>query len=157
MLVLTNLEPTSTFSVRLLGKIKFPDKSLFLKLVRQADLVETLFTLTNESTDINFYTFTIPTSNLFSGDYDAYILNGDYVSGFSGSCYVDVPILIEEPEFFSCDPVTVETTIILESIMQVGIGGTQAVVILPEKGRVFGVEQTFYTNNITNNYTVYEG
>lgn len=157
MLVLTNLEPTSTFSVRLLGKIKFPDKSLFLKLVRQADLVETLFTLTNESTDINYYTFTIPTSELFPGDYDAYILNGDFVSGFAGSCEVESPLLIDEPEFFSCDPVTVETSIILESIMQVGIGGTQAVVILPEKGRVFGEDPTFITNNITDNYIVYEG
>ena len=157
MLVLTNLEPTSTFSVRLAGKIKFPEKSLFLKLVRQADLVETLFTLTNESTDINFYTFTIPSADLYSGDYDVYFMNGDFVDDFLGPCTVDVPLIIEEPEFFLCDPVDIETSIDLQSIMQVGTGVTQAVVILPEKGRVFGVEQTFVTNNIIDNYIVYEG
>ena len=156
MLIFTNLEPTSTFSVFLEGKIVEPSKPLFLFLRRQADLKDSIFLLTNESTSLNYSTFTIPSAALPKGDYDARIYNGDYVPGTVQDCFVEAPLLIEEPELFACDPVTIETTIILESIMTVATGALPAGVIMTAKARVLGTEQTFYTNSIVNNYTVYE-
>jgi hypothetical protein len=157
MLVLTNLEPTSTFSIFLEGKIKEPTKPLYLVLRRQADLVDYEFLLTNESTSINYFTFTISSSGLPKGDYDARIYNGDYITSATQDCLVDVPIQIDQPEFFLCDPTTVETSIVLNSIMQVGATGTPADVIMTAKSRVFGNEQEFYINQAAPIYTVYEG
>jgi|LakMenEpi03Aug12_release.lakeMendotaPanAssembly.Ray.scaffolds.fasta_scaffold737943_2 hypothetical protein len=156
MLIFTNLEPTSTFSIFLEGKIVEPLKPLFLFLRRQADLKDYVFLLADESTSINYSTFTIDATELPKGDYDARIYNGDFVPGTVQDCFIEAPLLIENPEFFLCDPATLETTIILESIMTVGVGGTPAGVIMTAKARVFGTEETFYTNTIVNNYTVYE-
>ena len=155
MLVLTNLEPTSTFSVYLAGKIVLPNAPLYLVLVRQANLVKYEFLLTNVSTSINYYTFTISSNNLPAGDYDFKIFNGDYITA-DLDCLIDVPIQIDEPEFYICDPVTIETLVSLNNIIQVG-SGTQASVIMTGKARVFGTEQVFITNQSQTNYIVYEG
>ena len=69
---------------------------------------------------------------------------------------IDVPIQIDEPEFYICDPVTIETLVSLNNIIQVG-SGTQASVIMTGKARVFGTEQVFITNQSQTNYIVYEG
>jgi hypothetical protein len=155
MLVFTNLEPTSTFSVFLAGKLVYPESLLYLVLTRQADLVPYTFVLENESTSINYYTFTIQSDNLPSGDYDFKVFNGDYISD-NVDCLIDFPINIQEAEFYACNPVTIETYITLEDIIQVGIG-VQAVNIMTGKARVFGTEQVFITNQSNTNYVVYEG
>lgn len=156
MLVFSNLSANSTFSLVLQGKIIYPNLPLFLVLIRQADLVKYEFALTDTSTSDLYQTFTIATSGLPKGDYDVKIYNGDYVSA-EPDCLIDVPEEIDQPEAFLCDPVTLETSIILDSIIQIGTGGTPGVVIYTSKAKVDGTEETFWINQSQPTYVVYEG
>lgn len=157
MLVFSNLTPTSTFSLVLLGKEIYPTLPLYLVLTRQANLVEYEYELTNTSTSDLYQTFTITTNNLPKGDYDVRIYNGDYIGEAPNDCLVDVAIHIEEPELFICDPLTVETSILLESIMEVSDAAIPAAVIYTAKAKVNGTEETFWINQSTPTYVVYEG
>jgi hypothetical protein len=157
MLVFSNLTPTSTFSLVLLGKEIYPELPLFLVLTRQANLVVYEYELTNTSTSDLYQTFTITTSNLPKGDYDVKIYNGNYIGEAPNDCLVDVPIEIDEPELFICDPLTVETSILLNSIMEVSEDAIPGVVIYTAKARVNGTEETFWVNQSTPTYVVYEG
>lgn len=156
MLVFSNLVPTSTFDLVIQGKVVYPTLPLYLVLTRQADLVRYEFLLTNTSTSDLYQTFTIDSSGLPKGDYDAQIYNGDYIGG-EQDCLIDVPQEIDQPEFYVCDPLTLETTLLLNSIIQVGSTGVQAVVIYTAKAKVNGTEEVFYVNQSQPNYVVYEG
>lgn len=157
MLVFSNLTPTSTFSIVLQGKVIYPTLPLYLVLTRQADLVAYEYELTNTSTSDLYETFTITSSNLPKGDYDVKIYNGDYIGEAPNDCLVDVAIQIDEPELFICDPLTVETSILLNSIMEVSEDAVPAVIIYTAKARVNGTEETFWVNQSTPTYVVYEG
>lgn len=157
MLVFSNLTPTSTFSIVLQGKELFPNLPLYLVLTRQADLVAYEYELTNTSTSDLYQTFTIQTDNLPKGDYDVKIYNGDYIGEAPNDCLVDVAVHIEEPELFICDPLTLETSILLESIMEVSDAAIPAVVIYTAKAKVNGTEETFWINQSQPTYVVYEG
>lgn len=159
MLVLSNLTATSTFSLRLQAKLVDANLPLYLVLTRQADLAVYEYLLVNESIDINYYTFTIDASNLYVGDYDVKIYNGDYIPGEENQdCLIDVAIEVEEPTMYTCDPLTVETLIDLKSTMQVQSPGTPAALIYTEKGKVEGNEiNTFFINQAQPTYHVYEG
>jgi len=157
MLVFSNLTPTSTFSIVLQGKVIYPTLPLYLVLTRQADLVAYEYELTNTSTSDLYETFTITSSNLPKGDYDVKIYNGDYIGEAPNDCLVDVAIQIDEPELFICDPLTVETSILLNSIMEVSEDAVPAVVIYTAKAKVNGTEETFWVNQSTPTYVVYEG
>lgn len=156
MLVFSNLVANSTFDLVLQGKIVFPGLPLYLVLTRQADLTRYEFLLTNTSVSDLYQTFTIPTADLPKGDYDAQIYNGDYITPET-DCLLDVPQEIDEPEYYLCDPLTVETSIILNSIIQVGDPGVPAVVIYTAKAKVNGTEEVFWVNQSQPNYVVYEG
>lgn len=156
MLVFSNLVPTSTFDMVLQGKIVFPGLPLYLVLTRQADLTRYEFELTNTSTSDLYQTFTIDSSELPKGDYDAQIYNGDYI-GPETDCLLDVPQEIDEPEEWFCNPLTLETSIILNSTIQVGDPGVPAVVIYTAKAKVNGTEEVFWVNQSQPNYVVYEG
>lgn len=157
MLVFSNLTPTSTFSLVLQGKILFPDLPLYLVLTRQANLVAYEFLLTNSSTSDLYATFTVTSNTLPKGDYDVQIFNGNYVGEAPNDCVVDVPIVIDQPELFVCDPLTVETLIELNSIMEVSEDAIPASIIFTAKAKVNGTEETFYINQSTPTYVVYEG
>jgi len=157
MLVFSNLTPTSTFSIVLQGKVIYPTLPLYLVLTRQADLVAYEYELTNTSTSDLYETFTITSSNLPKGDYDVKIYNGDYIGEAPNDCLVDVAIQIDEPELFICDPLTVETSILLNSIMEVSEDAVPAVVIYTAKAKVNGTEETFWVNQSTPTYVVYDG
>ena len=157
MLVFSNLTATSTFSLVMQGKLVFPTLPLYLVLTRQANLVVYQYELTNTSTSDLYDTFTITTSNLPKGDYDVRIYNGDYIGEAPNDCLVDVAIEIDEPELFICDPLTVETSILLKSIMEVSSSAVPADVIYTAKARVNGTEETFWINQSTPTYVVYEG
>jgi len=156
MLVFSNLIPTSTFSIVLQGKLVFPTLPVYLVLTRQADLVRYEYLLTNTSTSDLYSTFTITTNNLPKGDYDVQIYNGDYINS-ENDCLVDVPIQIDQPETFLCNPLEVETQIVLNSIMQVAEGAVPAVVVYTAKAKVEGTEETFWVNQSQPTYVVYEG
>lgn len=156
MLVFSNLIPNSTFSLVLRGKLVFPTLPLYLVLTRQADLVRYEYLLNNTSTSDLYSTFEIQTENLPKGDYDVQIYNGDYINS-EGDCLVDVQIEIDQPETFLCDPLTVETQIDLDSIMQVTEDGVPAVVIYTSKAKVEGTEEIFWVNQSQPTYVVYEG
>jgi len=157
MLVFSNLTPTSTFSLVLQGKEIYPNLPLFLVLTRQADLVDYEYELTNTSTSDLYETFTIQTDNLPKGDYDVKIYNGDYLGEPISDCVVDNAIEILEPELFICDPLTVETSILLESTMIVSDSGIASDVIYTAKAKVNGTEETFWINQSQPTYVVYEG
>lgn len=156
MLVFSNLTLTSTFSLVLQGKVLYPTLPLYLVLTRQADLVRYEFLLTDTSPSDLYATFTIDTFELPKGDYDVQIYNGDYIAA-EIDCLVDVPIEIDQPEFYLCDPLTLETSIDLDSIIQVGASGTQAGVIYTAKAKVEGSEEVFWINQSQPTYVVYEG
>jgi hypothetical protein len=157
MLVFSNLTPTSTFSLVLLGKEIYPDLPLFLVLTRQANLVQYEYELTNTSTSDLYQTFTITTSNLPKGDYDVKIYNGDYLGQPVNDCVLESPIEINDPELFICDPLTVETSILLNSTMIVSEDAIASDVIYTAKAKVNGTEETFWVNQSTPTYVVYEG
>lgn len=156
MLVFSNLSPTSSFSLVLQGKVLYPALPLYLVLTRQADLVKYEYLLTDTSTSDLYATFTISSSNLPKGDYDVQIYNGDYIAG-EVDCLIDVPIEIDEPEIYLCDPLTIETSVHLDSIMQVGASGTPASIIYTAKAKVEGTEEIFWVNQSQPTYVVYEG
>ena len=156
MLVFSNLVSNSTFSIVLQGKVVYPTLPLYLVLTRQADLVKYEFLLTDESTSDLYESFTISSSGLPKGDYDAQIFNGDYIPG-DVDCLIDVPEEIDEPEFYLCDPLTVEASVLLNSIIQVGSSGVEGVVIYTAKAKVNGTEEVFWVNQSRPNYVVYEG
>ena len=156
MLVFSNLTPTSSFSLVLQGKVLFPSLPLYLVLTRQADLVRYEFLLTDTSTSSLYATFVVGSSGLPKGDYDVQIYNGDYIAG-EVDCLIDTPVEIDQPEFYLCDPLTLETTMDLDSIIQVGASGIEAKVIYTSKAKVEGTEEVFWVNQSQPTYVVYEG
>jgi hypothetical protein len=156
MLVFTNLAPSSSFSLVLQGKVLFPQLPLYLVLTRQADLTRYEFLLTDTSPSSLYATFEINSGDLPKGDYDVQIYNGDYIAGET-DCLIDVPVVLDQPEIYLCDPLTIETSVDLNSIIQVGASGIEAKVIYTAKAKVEGTEETYWVNQSQPTYVVYEG
>ncbi len=153
MLIFDNTSQSQAFSVVLRDKLVNSTTAFTLKLTKLDDLSVETFDLTNTSTSLDYYTFTIDPSVLEQGEYTAQIEQG---FGATADCVVNTPEFVTQSTVFNCNPLILNDEFVVEdeALFAQDLPGSTEIYIT--KARVEGPRyNTIYRNEAEPTYYVY--
>lgn len=155
MLIFNNTQSTGTFSVTLRDKFTQTFSYLYLKLTKIDDLEVSYFQLQNSSSSDRYKTYTIPTSGLEQGQYQAEIFEGYPADG--DTCDITESTTIVIGTQYLCDPLTLEAQLILEDEAVITSANIADVEIYSGYARVEGdAYESTYRNSSSPTYYTYD-